>query len=416
MTIGWFVKQGDKTFGPFDAAQIRKYAEAKKIGPKTPVSQSATGPWTSAENIKGLFSANGLSVAVHASAADAVPKRAAALPQPANNAATKSRSTKTGASDSSGSMVFGASALCVACVAAILCLIPSLRLFGLGVSVMGLVLGGLGLLVNTSTSGMPLKSAIGGTVMSILTAVLGGVLSLTANQGTARVIPQGVTAPTEVAVDSEKRVPDNTSESPEAVETASDGKSDQEEKPQEKLAAGSESTAGASHEPKNAESKPRVATKVPSSDVDPYGWQSADFGMTIDEVRTALGDRVSDVNPPQDWGDRYSPIAVQNIELGGEQYVVHLQFGKASQRLEQVLIREKGGADEGKYLSIVKLMAKKYGPPAETTDSNSENAAIWAFPRMEIKASLQRLPGFNIIAITYGPATGKATTNIQDNL
>jgi hypothetical protein len=407
MATGWFVKQGDKVFGPFDAPQLRKFAEAKKIGPKTQVSQSSGGPWALAGNLKGLFSADGSTDGPPKSAVSATAPKAATPPRPANSPASVVSPSTTGKGELGSGILFGASAIFVACVAAVLCFMPSIRLLGVAVSVLGVVLGGLGVLLNASASVLPLRIAIGGVAMSLLSAMLGGVLTMTASQAESRVKPQGAVNPTQVAVASTPQ------QSDEAKKTKTS------EKPQESTPAAPAVNAVADETNHKAESvapERKVATTAPSTDDDPYGWQGAAFGMSIDEVRTALGDRVSDINPPQEWGERYSPIAVRNLELGGEPYVVHLQFGKASNLLEQVLIRETGGADMGKYLSVVKLMSKKYGPPAETTDSSDDHAAIWAFPRMEIKASLQRLPGFTIIAITYAPATGRATTNVKDNL
>jgi hypothetical protein len=55
MAADWFVRQGEKTFGPFDAAKLKQLASAGKINAATEVSQSSSGPWAAAGRIRGLF-------------------------------------------------------------------------------------------------------------------------------------------------------------------------------------------------------------------------------------------------------------------------------------------------------------------------------------------------------------------------
>jgi hypothetical protein len=411
MASGWFVKQADKTFGPFDAAQMRKLVVSQKITPKTHVRQGDTGVWVLAENVKGLFSADGNNVEARTPDANQTQALAAAparppLATPAPNASATRKSNKAG-----GAIAYGLASLCLASLAALLCFIPSLRLVGLVASFLGLVAGIGGFVVNAAASALPRFTALGGAATSSLMALIGVVLLLTSggskstHSSTSREIAAKTNAEDTTAAQSTE------TKQPEKQPAESVGPQGGTSSIEPEAAA-----ASVKAEPDGNHVAAPAEARKKASDDDPYGWQGAEFGMTEDEVRKAIGERATTVDTATDWGDRYAPMTVQDIQLGGEAYVAHLQFGKATKKLEQVLIRETGGADEGKYLSVVKLMTKKYGPPAETTHNDSKHVAIWTFPRMEIEVSLQRLPGFTIIAIRYCPASGKATTNVDENL
>lgn len=51
----WFVRGGGKVYGPLDAARLKQLVSEGKINRQTDVAASATGPWTPAGNVKGLF-------------------------------------------------------------------------------------------------------------------------------------------------------------------------------------------------------------------------------------------------------------------------------------------------------------------------------------------------------------------------
>ena len=52
----WYVRVGDKVFGPHSPAKLRKGAETGKLSPDTLVRQGEEGPWIEASRIQGLFS------------------------------------------------------------------------------------------------------------------------------------------------------------------------------------------------------------------------------------------------------------------------------------------------------------------------------------------------------------------------
>lgn len=51
----WYVKQNDKTHGPFSSSQLKQLADADKIDRDTAVRKSADGRWAAARHVKGLF-------------------------------------------------------------------------------------------------------------------------------------------------------------------------------------------------------------------------------------------------------------------------------------------------------------------------------------------------------------------------
>jgi hypothetical protein len=55
MAIQWFVEQGQRVYGPFDASRLRKLAAAGKISAESGVSRSKDGPWVKAGQLRGLF-------------------------------------------------------------------------------------------------------------------------------------------------------------------------------------------------------------------------------------------------------------------------------------------------------------------------------------------------------------------------
>lgn len=55
-TASLYVKQGEATFGPFDATKIKELADTGKLKPSSLVSPNQDGPWVEASRVKGLFS------------------------------------------------------------------------------------------------------------------------------------------------------------------------------------------------------------------------------------------------------------------------------------------------------------------------------------------------------------------------
>jgi hypothetical protein len=55
MASQWFIRGGEKMYGPIDDARLRRLAQEGKIDQSTEVSKEAGGPWHPAGKVRGLF-------------------------------------------------------------------------------------------------------------------------------------------------------------------------------------------------------------------------------------------------------------------------------------------------------------------------------------------------------------------------
>ena len=89
MAHDWFVKRGEKTYGPFTSAQLKKLAGEGKVSPSTEIRLGENGGWSQASRVKGLFAASQDSSAslstssLQASSLPPVPPPPVAKPTPA---------------------------------------------------------------------------------------------------------------------------------------------------------------------------------------------------------------------------------------------------------------------------------------------------------------------------------------------
>ncbi len=58
MAHDWYVKRGDKKYGPFTSAQLKKLASEGKVLPSTEVRLGENSDWSQASRVKGLFAAS----------------------------------------------------------------------------------------------------------------------------------------------------------------------------------------------------------------------------------------------------------------------------------------------------------------------------------------------------------------------
>jgi hypothetical protein len=57
--MAWYVMHEGKVHGPLDSPRLKALATQGRIDTETQVSQSESGPWVAARNVKGLFAASG---------------------------------------------------------------------------------------------------------------------------------------------------------------------------------------------------------------------------------------------------------------------------------------------------------------------------------------------------------------------
>jgi len=58
MAHDWYVKRGDKKYGPFTSAQLKRLANEGKVSPSTEVRLGENSDWSQASRVKGLFAAS----------------------------------------------------------------------------------------------------------------------------------------------------------------------------------------------------------------------------------------------------------------------------------------------------------------------------------------------------------------------
>src|SRR5688572_17258265 len=62
MSEHWYFRENDKIYGPAILATLRQLARSGRIQPSTPVSQSVSGPWLSADQVPGLLAATPIAI------------------------------------------------------------------------------------------------------------------------------------------------------------------------------------------------------------------------------------------------------------------------------------------------------------------------------------------------------------------
>jgi len=80
MSQEWWVRHGDKKYGPYDAAKLKRLVQAGKIRPDMAVRKGAEGPWTPASRVRGLFPESVDSVSVGVDSAMPLPTQPRTLP------------------------------------------------------------------------------------------------------------------------------------------------------------------------------------------------------------------------------------------------------------------------------------------------------------------------------------------------
>ena len=99
---------------------------------------------------------------------------------------------------------------------------------------------------------------------------------------------------------------------------------------------------------------------------DVQGWDVLRWGMTQDEIESALGERAMRLPGRWLYGHAYADLAVEDVAVGGLTFTAYLQLNAESHRLQQVLLeRRRTGAVPGAFDALVDSLEDRYGPPDE---------------------------------------------------
>ncbi|WP_193367160.1 hypothetical protein [Pelagibius marinus] len=117
------------------------------------------------------------------------------------------------------------------------------------------------------------------------------------------------------------------------------------------------------------------------------GWGATRWGMTADELRAALGSRVTELPGRWVYGGAYAELAVEEVEIGGLTFTAYLQMNDRTERLQQVLLeRRRTGAVPAAFEQVIDALTSRYGPPAEdcaqakTGGQPLDYEVTWRFP------------------------------------
>jgi hypothetical protein len=145
--------------------------------------------------------------------------------------------------------------------------------------------------------------------------------------------------------------------------------------------------------------------KVP----DVSGWQNLRWGMTEDEVHSALaGEQLIQLSPshsyemPDDWiGPKEKMYATFKIVIQLSNFKADAipQFGRETQRLERVGIRN---SFLESYSTFRDLLSEKYGSP-RTTGGPLGNSLVWRFKTTTITLGRVDTQLVRFVSVVYVP-------------
>ncbi|WP_340115950.1 hypothetical protein [Pelagibius sp. 7325] len=99
---------------------------------------------------------------------------------------------------------------------------------------------------------------------------------------------------------------------------------------------------------------------------DVAGWDATRWGMTQEEIKSALGDRTMRLPGRWLYGHAYADLAVEDAAVGGLAFTAYLQMNAESHRLQQVLLeRRRTQAVPGAFDALIDSLEGSYGPPDE---------------------------------------------------
>ncbi len=123
------------------------------------------------------------------------------------------------------------------------------------------------------------------------------------------------------------------------------------------------------------------------------GWEATRWGMTGEELRAALGSRVTELPGRWVYGGAYAELAVEAVEIGGLSFTAYLQMNAATDRLQQVLLeRRRTGAVPAAFEQVIDALTRRYGAPAadcaqaKTAGQPLDYEVTWRFPSTTLHA------------------------------
>jgi hypothetical protein len=123
------------------------------------------------------------------------------------------------------------------------------------------------------------------------------------------------------------------------------------------------------------------------------GWRDTRWGMTAEELESALGDGATRLPGRWLYSGAYADLAVRDVELAGLIFTAYLQMNAETDRLQQVLLeRRRIGAVPAAFEQLVDSLMETLGPPAtdcaqaKTGGQPLDYQLTWRFPSTTVHA------------------------------
>lgn len=120
-------------------------------------------------------------------------------------------------------------------------------------------------------------------------------------------------------------------------------------------------------------------------ETDIRGWDSLSWGMTAQQVESALPQAVP-LSPPWDFGPLYAERMVRDVVVGGIAFDLMPELARTDGRLVQILFERRSpipGSDE--LQSFVNDLHARLGPPVESCVVESGLVTrLWRFPSAQV--------------------------------
>jgi hypothetical protein len=143
------------------------------------------------------------------------------------------------------------------------------------------------------------------------------------------------------------------------------------------------------------------------------GWGKTKGGMSIDEVKTAIGKDFK-LKEEKVQANDFPKIVCEGIEIAGEQFTACLGFEDSS-KLTYVLLGPVNKEKNNKYFfdNLKNLLTVKYGKPATEDNNDFFKISTWSAGKTKIELSLLASMGNlkDVIHIKYEPLE-KATKDL----
>ncbi|MGF6229676.1 hypothetical protein QFZ27_003631 [Inquilinus ginsengisoli] len=128
-----------------------------------------------------------------------------------------------------------------------------------------------------------------------------------------------------------------------------------------------------------------LAAHAVAAETDIRGWENLTWGMTAQQVDTALPQAVP-LSPPWDFGPLYAERMVQNVVVGGIAFDLVPELARKDGRLVQILFERRPPIPgPGELQSFVNDLHARLGPPAESCVVESGLVTrLWRFPSAQV--------------------------------